>query len=477
MAVAGDQAYSLTLPMTDDPNEVRAALGGLTLQDGGDGPEAYGLAFHKAASDAAIGWRQDARHLIVSFGDSVPHDDNLNSGMASPKPILPDQKWSTAYAQAQAAATDTLDWQTVLAELRNSDEQITVLHVVSGSTDRENAPPQALLAYWKYWAGLTGGDAVLQEDAGQLPDTIRALVAQSGRHINALRLRTTGGYANWVKITPAQQSNLLVPDTGLAPQLPGRGCDPARPGREDPRRRLHPQDRCTGGWHPVQHVDADCHGSDQLRCSPCRLPPCTELPWNVLLWLIPLLLVLLGLLIWWLLQRLIYGDEWRERRKQNGWRCWLPCLLGLLLLLLLLFLLGSARPGASLLLPGRSHDGPGHRAGGFPDRHADPRHRASHAGRHGHPHAGPKLVGQPFGAHAGSHTGSRQRQPSRSCGRPYARSRPARGGRHDVGRGSDQPGHPARLRHPGAGPAVRCRPMAADHPGRLSAPLWPRAGS
>lgn len=336
---AGDQPYLLTLPITDDPNEVRAALGGLTLQNGGDGPEAYGLAFHNAASAPAIGWRQGARHLIVSFGDSVPHDDNLNSGMASPKPILPDQKWSTVYDPAQAAATDTLDWQTVLAELRNSDEQITVLHVVSGSTDRENAPPQALLAYWKYWTGLTGGDAVLQEDAGQLPDTIRALVAQSGRHINALRLRTTGGYANWVKITPAQQSNLLVPDTGLPLSFQADVAIPKDLARKLEAKEYPVKIEAIGDgtvyntWTLVVTVPTSC------AVEPPR-PPCEELPWNLLLWLIPLLLVLIGLLIWWLLQKLLYGDEWRKRRKENGPRCWLPCLLGLLLLLLLLFFLG-----------------------------------------------------------------------------------------------------------------------------------------
>lgn len=351
--VASDEAYSLTLAMTDDPNEVRAALGGLTLQDGGDGPEAYGLAFHKAATNPAIGWRQGARHLIVSFGDSVPHDDNLNSGVPSPKPILPDQKWSTAYGQSQAAATDALDWQTVLAELRNSDEQITILHVVSGSTDRENAPPQALLAYWKYWAGLTGGDAVLQEDAGQLPDTIRALVAQSGRLINNLRLRTTGGYANWVKITPAQQSNLLIPDAGLPLTFQAAVAIPQGLAKKLP-----------DGDYTLK-IDAVGDGTVYntwtliVTVRGCGLivppPPCSKLPWSVLSWLIPLIVLLLGLALWWLLQRLLFGDQWRERRKENGWKCWLPCLLGLLLLLLLFFLLGlRGREQFCYYLEGRS---------------------------------------------------------------------------------------------------------------------------
>lgn len=352
--IAGDQPYSLTLPMTDDPNEVRAALGGLTLQNGADHPEAYSLAFHNAATDPAIGWRQGARHLIVSFGDSVPHDDNLNSGMASPKPILPDQKWSTAYAQAQAASTDTLDWQAVLAELRNSDEQISVLHVVSGSTEPVSVPPQALLAYWKYWTGLTGGDAVLQEDAGQLPDAIRSLVAQSGRHINALRLRTTGGYTNWVKITPVQQSNLLVPDTGLPLSFRADVAIPQDLAGKIPAGDYTLKIDAVGDgtvyntWTLIITVPTSC-------AVPPPPSPCVELPWSVLLWLIPLLLLLLGLLLWWLLQRLLFGDEWRERRKQNGLRCWLPCLLGLLLLLLLLFMLGlRGREQVCYYLEGRT---------------------------------------------------------------------------------------------------------------------------
>lgn len=352
--VAGDQPYSLTLPMTDDPNEVHAALGGLMLQNGGDGPEAYSLAFHNAASAPAIGWRQGARHLIVSFGDSVPHDDNLNKGIASPEPILTGQKWSTAYAQADTPKTDSLDWQTVLAELRNSPNQISVLHVVSGSTDRDNVTPQALLAYWKYWAGLTGGDAVLQQDAGQLPDTIRTLVAQSGRHINALRLRTTGGYANWVKITPAQQSNLLVPDAGLPLSFQAEIAIPKD--LEIPAGDYTIKIDAVGDgtvyntWTLIITVGSSC--PTVIEITPA---PCTVLPWNVLLWLIPLVLMLVGLLIWWWLQRLFLGDEWRERRRKNGWRCWLPCLLGLLLLLLLLFLLGvRGREQVCYYLEGRT---------------------------------------------------------------------------------------------------------------------------
>ncbi len=333
-AAAFDMAYTQTLRITADQAAVRAALKSLKLQDGGDAPEAYSKGFYQAATDPAIGWRDGARHLIVSFGDSVPHDDDLNAGVPSPQPYRAGQPWNEAYDPV-SSPVDNLDWQTVLADLKA--REITVLHVVSG-TAFGDVPPQSLRVYWQHWAGLTGGEAVLQEDATQLPDTIRALVARASRRISMLRLVPSDAYANWVQSSPPEYRDLAVPDTGLIQAFQTTIRPPK--GTADGAYAIHILVVGDGTtyvtWTAVVQVDCGVKGC-VVREERCK----HIFPWLLIPWLTPLLLLLLVVLLWWLAQRLIFGPDWREKKRKRGLLCWLPCLLALLWALLLAFLLAQ----------------------------------------------------------------------------------------------------------------------------------------
>jgi len=81
--------YQLVQPMTTDPAQVEAALKPLYADGGDDSPEAYNLVFTRVASDPDIGFRPDARRLLVVIGDAEPHSAGT-AGLAGCSDTSPD---------------------------------------------------------------------------------------------------------------------------------------------------------------------------------------------------------------------------------------------------------------------------------------------------------------------------------------------------------------------------------------------------
>jgi hypothetical protein len=65
--------YELVQPMTGDPKAVAAAASQLSAGGGGDNPEAYNVVFRNSFADSAVGWRDNARKVVVVVGDAEPH--------------------------------------------------------------------------------------------------------------------------------------------------------------------------------------------------------------------------------------------------------------------------------------------------------------------------------------------------------------------------------------------------------------------
>lgn len=69
--------YELLQPMTRDPAQVEHALDRIRTSSNptpGNGPaESYNLAFHNSYSDPAIGWRPEARKVLLVLGDAEPN--------------------------------------------------------------------------------------------------------------------------------------------------------------------------------------------------------------------------------------------------------------------------------------------------------------------------------------------------------------------------------------------------------------------
>jgi hypothetical protein len=161
---APDQPFKINRALTTDAAAVGAAVSGLVLGNGSDGPESYGRAFWELAQDdtgATLGWRADALKLVVNFGDSVPHDPNLNEGVSSPPFSTFDTGIDPGRNNAVNCGGDDIDFQnSALAAM--SAKQIRLLHIdSSGST--------ALAPYWQFWVSLTGGAFAAINSDGSVP--------------------------------------------------------------------------------------------------------------------------------------------------------------------------------------------------------------------------------------------------------------------------------------------------------------------
>ena len=128
-AAAGDYAYALNQSITSDQAAVKAAINGLTLGSGWDGPQDYTRAMYESYADSAIGWRPGAKRIIVNFGDNVPHDCNLNEGVPGKTGT-----WTTGGDPGRdevMGTADDLDLQTVLADMAANNVILLECHTTT----------------------------------------------------------------------------------------------------------------------------------------------------------------------------------------------------------------------------------------------------------------------------------------------------------------------------------------------------------
>lgn len=72
--VINSYAFQHQLAPTTNTALVNAAISTWSADEGGDGSEGQLYALQQVATDAAIGWRPDARRIVVWFGDAPGHD-------------------------------------------------------------------------------------------------------------------------------------------------------------------------------------------------------------------------------------------------------------------------------------------------------------------------------------------------------------------------------------------------------------------
>lgn len=215
-------AYRLRQPLTGDWNAVRVAIDTLQANAGSDQPEAYTRGLYEAYADYRVGWREDARRLLLIFGDSFAHDNALNEGISNPpyQPI-PNPDWRTGHPPSfldpgrdgVPGTADDLDFHTELAALARRD--ITLLAVIPEPW--YPAPTQAeLVTYWNIWAKQTGGKAVRLWDAGDLPELIRELVEET--IVGIIRRLAVEAepefFEPWVYSDPAEINDVPIPMDG-----------------------------------------------------------------------------------------------------------------------------------------------------------------------------------------------------------------------------------------------------------------------
>lgn len=196
----GDYAYSLDTPLTYDRDLVKSEVNSLRLGWGADGPEDYARIFHEAANDPAIGFSETSKKILINFGDSLPHDDNIYEG------INPSYSYSfggdPGFDEIMFTEDD-VDLQSALNDMKNSD--IALFHINSGWNQD----------FWKHWTGITGGDSILLSDASLIPQTVLRLIermADGINNVNNLTLQIPEEYQMFVtSVTPNEYLNQTAP--------------------------------------------------------------------------------------------------------------------------------------------------------------------------------------------------------------------------------------------------------------------------
>jgi pimeloyl-ACP methyl ester carboxylesterase len=163
----GDEPWELVQPLTADVSQLQVGIDSLYADGGGDNAESYGRALFEADLSTAAGWRPGARRVAVLVADNMPHDDDLNVGIA-PEHHIVSSPYSTGVDLGRDGVRNTpddIDWQPLLTTLNRHGLPLMFVLFHGDS---------AKLPYWKHWAGITGGDAVLAEDTDSvtLADTV-----------------------------------------------------------------------------------------------------------------------------------------------------------------------------------------------------------------------------------------------------------------------------------------------------------------
>jgi hypothetical protein len=172
-AGGAEKPWKLDEPLTADANAVKSAIEPLFASGGGDFPESYGRALWETDTNPTVGWRDEARHVIILIADNVPHDHELDEGIPEASWAVP-APWDTgeelggpwAIPGTQWTAGTNLDFQSIMTELGLDGKPLEDVDF-SGSV--------GYLPYWEHWAGLSGGHA-LGGTSGALSTSLTTLI-------------------------------------------------------------------------------------------------------------------------------------------------------------------------------------------------------------------------------------------------------------------------------------------------------------
>ncbi len=190
-----DYAYSLDQAVTGNRTAFTTAINGLAIGCGGDGPEDYARIFYESYADPSMGWRTGTKKILVNFGDSVPHDNNLNEGIPGKTGT-----WSTGGDPGRDGvmfSADDLDLQTVLTDMAANNVVLLESHTTTGKK-----------GYWDYWTGITGGEIYVTSSSTMADDVVNAItLALTTPNVTGLHLEASQGYESWIQsVTPASYS-------------------------------------------------------------------------------------------------------------------------------------------------------------------------------------------------------------------------------------------------------------------------------
>jgi hypothetical protein len=178
-----------------------AAISAWSAGEGSDGPEGQLYALHQIATDPGIGWRADARRILVWFGDAPGHDPipTALTGLAADVTEATATADLVAAGIAVVAVSTTTGYAAALDDDPNSTSFDYAPSVPAGAADQAT----------RITGATPGGSHTTGVNPGDIVSTLSTLIAAAVSSIGSVSLVPTGETAQFVEsITPASYGPL-----------------------------------------------------------------------------------------------------------------------------------------------------------------------------------------------------------------------------------------------------------------------------
>jgi hypothetical protein len=203
-----DYPYQLNQALTTNLTSVSTAIGGLRLTPGADGAESYTRALYESYADTNMVWRSGAKRVVVNFGDSVPHDCNINEGIPGMGTAISSTGGDPG-RDGIMGNSDDLDLQAVLAAMATNHVVLLAARVNSFSgTDY-------YFRYWTNWTAITGGKAFQSTNTTLINDLMHEITnSLTVVCVNNLHpVVDPPAFSSWLTITPPAYAQICSGET------------------------------------------------------------------------------------------------------------------------------------------------------------------------------------------------------------------------------------------------------------------------
>ncbi|WP_345802848.1 hypothetical protein AAIB33_07125 [Microbacterium sp. AZCO] len=181
-----------------------AAISTWNADEGSDGSEGQLYALHQIASDPAIGWRPDAKRILVWFGDAPGHDPipTTLSGLGAAITEATATADLTAAKITVIAVSTTTGFAAALDDDPNADAADYAPSVPAGSAGQATRITAA-----------TSGSHTTGVNPGDIVSTLATLIAAAVTSIGSISLVPTGSTAQFVESIAPPSYGPLPGDT------------------------------------------------------------------------------------------------------------------------------------------------------------------------------------------------------------------------------------------------------------------------
>jgi hypothetical protein len=187
-------AFQHQLSPTTDLTAVRAAIGAWAADQGSDTPEGQLWALQQIAQDPAIGWRPDARRIVVWVGDEPGHDPVCQAISGGPADVT--EATVTAALNAAGIAVVAVSTSSGSGGLDGDPAAGSFDYSVCGLS---GSPGQATRI-----TAATGGTFTAGIDSAQIAATLARLIKEAVLKVNNLSLLPSSSIAGFLtSVSPA----------------------------------------------------------------------------------------------------------------------------------------------------------------------------------------------------------------------------------------------------------------------------------